>query len=115
VRGQPLEHVGQVRQWVKTVESRRVHQRHDCRSALATAQAASEQPIRPSDRQFQFILPMSGRKLRSSTVGMRFMADGYAACIASAALPARLSTWRSVTVSSLRSRLGCLMLPSAPR
>jgi hypothetical protein len=115
VRGQPLEHVGQVRQWIKAVEPRRVHQRHDCRSALAATQAAGEQPIRPSDSQFQFILPMSGRKLRSSTVGMRFMAGGYAACIASAALPARLSTWRSVTVSSLRSRLGCLMLPSAPR
>ena len=92
VRGQPLEHVGQVRQRVKAVEPRRVHQRHHRRGAFAAAQAAGEQPIRPSDGQFQFILPMSGRKLRSSTVGMHSTVDDYAACIPSAVPLANLST-----------------------
>jgi hypothetical protein len=46
----------------------------------------------PPVRQFRFILPMSGRKLRSSIGGMPCTADGCVVCIASVAPPASSST-----------------------
>ena len=45
LRGQPLEHVAQVRIRIVAVEPRRVHEAHDRRGALARAQTAGEQPV----------------------------------------------------------------------
>ena len=87
-----FQDVLEVRVGLMPVDARRVKQAHDGGGSLTRSQTACEQPVRPVERQFRFIVPMSGKKLRSSTVGTRCPADACAACTASAAQPVSSST-----------------------
>jgi hypothetical protein len=72
-----------------------VQQAHDGRGALSCAQATGEQPVRPPERQRPFILPISGRKLRSSTAGMPCTASAFSANTSSAGPRASWYTLKS--------------------
>ena len=87
VRGQALQAVLEVGVRIVAAQACRLHQTHHDGDALAGQFATGEQPGTASHGQFRFILPMSGKKLRSSTVGTRCTADACAACTASAAQP----------------------------
>nr|WP_230943661.1 hypothetical protein [Burkholderia vietnamiensis] len=55
------------------VELRRSNQAHDRGGPFPGAQRTGEQPIRPARRKFVFILPISGKKLKSNTAGIPCM------------------------------------------
>lgn len=92
---QPLEYVAHVRVRVEPVELGRVDQAHDGGGAFASPQGAGEQPVLSPQRQRPFILPISGRKLRSSTAGMPCTAGDSGASTASAGQQASWYTLRS--------------------
>ena len=94
VRRKPLENILQVRMRLVAVQTRRVHQTHDGRSSLAGAQAAGEQPVLSSKRNHEVILPMSGKRSKSSTAGTRCTAVECDASTASNERRVRLFTLR---------------------
>jgi hypothetical protein len=55
------------------IDACRVDQAHDRRGALSRSQAAGEQTIRSSNCNLGVFLPMSGKKSKSSTAGIRSM------------------------------------------
>ena len=75
MRGQALENVPEVDVRIVPIDPSRVHQAHHRRGAFARPQAAGEQPVGSADGNRWVILPMSGKKLRSSTAGTRCTGD----------------------------------------
>ena len=73
VRWQSREHVLEIRVGVVAVEFGRLDEARDLSCALARQQCAGEQPIAASRCNLGVILPMSGKKSKSSTAGMRSM------------------------------------------
>jgi hypothetical protein len=67
------EHVFEVGSWVDFVEFARTDETVHRRRALTAAVGANEQIVFPAQREFAFILPISGKKLKSIIVGMRYM------------------------------------------
>jgi hypothetical protein len=65
------------------VELSGLDQAHDGRGALSGEQPPSKEPVLAPRGQFRFILPMSGKKSRSSIVGMPYTASDCGACTAS--------------------------------
>ncbi len=53
------------------VELGRADEAHDRSRALTRAQRTRKEPISAANRQLPFILPMSGRRLKSTIVGIR--------------------------------------------
>jgi hypothetical protein len=77
-----------------SVELGGLDQAHDHGGALAGPKASGEQPIAPAEGNCPAILPISGMKSKSITVGIHCMGaeSNYAA--ASNTPWGRLSTWR---------------------
>ena len=75
LRGQPLENVLQVRMRFVPIEFGGLDQAQDRGSAFAGLLRTHEKPIPATDGNHRVILPMSGKKLRSSTAGTRCMGD----------------------------------------
>ena len=73
LRGQPGQNTLEVGPRIMPVELGTLQQAHHHRSALAGQFAAYEEPIFTTDRNHGVILPMSGKRSRSSTAGTRCM------------------------------------------
>lgn len=56
-----VEDVGEIGKRVETVQLGRFNDRHRAREGFRAGICAREEPVFPSDSQFPFILPMSGR------------------------------------------------------
>ncbi len=73
VIGNVRKYIFQVGAWVDAIHLARADQAIHCGGSLATAVRASEHEIAPAEGEFAFILPISGKKLKSIIVGMRYM------------------------------------------
>ena len=73
LRWQPREYIAQVGIRVVPVHARGLDQTHHGGRPLARAQRTREQPVVAPNGNLGVILPMSGKKSKSSTAGMRSM------------------------------------------
>ncbi|WP_425532223.1 hypothetical protein [Aromatoleum anaerobium] len=69
----PCEHVLQIGIGLDTVQARRLDQAEEYRSGPPATWASGEEPVLARQGQFPFILPISGRKLKSIIDGIRCM------------------------------------------
>ncbi len=79
---------------VVSAELGRLDQAHDCCGALAGAQAPGEQPVASAHGNYEVILPMSGKRSKSSTAGTRCTGVAHDGRAASNERRARLFTLR---------------------
>ncbi|KVK83299.1 hypothetical protein WS91_06905 [Burkholderia sp. MSMB1498] len=68
-----LEYVGEIRLRIEAVQARGADQAIHRGGPFTTGVGAGEQVVAPPDRKLAFILPISGRKLKSIIVGIRCM------------------------------------------
>ena len=73
LRRQPGEHVLEVGPGLVPVELGRLQQTHHDSSPFARQLTSDEEPITAAESNHRVILPMSGRRWRSSTAGMHSM------------------------------------------
>lgn len=71
LRGQPCQYILEVRVRIVPVEFCRADQAHHGGGPLASPQRPGEQPVRAANGNHWVILHMSGKKLKSSTAGIR--------------------------------------------
>lgn len=71
--GQASQDVLQVGEGLMALQTCGLDETHDGGRALSGAQTPGEQPVLATNRQFPFILPISGRKLKSIIDGIRCM------------------------------------------
>jgi hypothetical protein len=69
--GNARENVAQISLGIKTSEFGGRDQRVDRGASFTTAATAEVQEVFTAERQFSFILPISGKKLKSIVVGIR--------------------------------------------
>ena len=93
------EHLAQIGFGVEAVQLRCLDQRVYCCGALAAAVGACEDPVLAPEGNRTVILPISGKRLRFITAGMRCMGGEFDANTSSGAPAARLfmSRWRPAT------------------
>ncbi len=87
--GQPHQDILEVGVRVMPVKPGALDQAHDGSGALAGAQRSGEQPVRAAHGKLRVILPMSGKKLKSSIAGIRCMDVASGANTASSVPTAR--------------------------
>ena len=114
VVGDAAQHVGKPGLRIDAVELGRLDQREHRCGALAAAIGAGEQPGLAADGNRAVILPMSGKRLRSITAGMRCMGAGFDVNMPSGAPAARLSMSRCRPAMCWSWRRGCSMPPLVP-
>ncbi len=88
------ENITQIGVWLDVVQLRCLDQRTDHRPPDTATIAAREQMIFAPEGNHPFILPMSGKKSRSITVGIPSMVAVFGSNTASSAPAAGLSTSR---------------------
>jgi len=96
--GDPAQYVPQLGFRVDLTELCGADERIHCRSSFATVIGACEQSIFPAKGHRSFILPMSGKKLRSVIAGTRFSDAGFVCSTARsvAAVAFCMSSWNPV-------------------
>ena len=100
VVGDAAQHVGKPGLRIDAVELGRLDQREHRCGALAAAIGAGEQPGLAADRYRAVILPMSGKRLRSITAGMRCMDAAFDISMSSGGPAAKSFTSRWLPASS---------------
>ncbi|KVW85404.1 hypothetical protein WK99_18770 [Burkholderia ubonensis] len=68
-----LEHVGEIRLGIEAIQACRADQAIHRGGTFATGVGAGEQVIPSAEGKLALILPISGRKLKSIIVGIRYM------------------------------------------
>jgi hypothetical protein len=111
--GQARERLGEPGLRIDAVQLAGFNERIDARRPLRAFVRSGEGPIAPSNRNLPFILPITGRKSRSTTTGIRCMGAGFTNSTASSAPAAGSSTSRRRPAWSSCWPSGCSMLPPA--
>jgi hypothetical protein len=93
--GQTLQHIFEITVRIVSVKLRGLYEAHDDRGASPRAQRSSKQPAGAPLGNHAVILPISGKKLKFITAGIRFMVDAYACSTASSVLTAASCMLRS--------------------
>jgi hypothetical protein len=108
------EYVVQVSVGLDTIEFAGFDQRTDDCPTISAAVAACEQMVLATEGHCPFILPISGKKLKSIIVGIRcfVVASRFEMLSSAAGVGSSISTRATVRLGSLPN--GCWMLPLAP-
>ena len=112
--GNAGEDMAQISLRIKAIEFGGCDQRVDRGTSFTTAIRAEVQEVFTAERQFPFILPISGKKLKSIIVGIRcfVVASRFEMLSSAAEVGSSISTRATVRLGSLPN--GCWMLPLAP-
>jgi hypothetical protein len=92
--GQARQHIFQIGERLDVVEPRRRDQRDDDGPALGAAIRSGEEMVLAAEGNLPFILPISGKKSRSITVGIHSTGAVFGSKAVSSAPVAELSTLR---------------------